>query len=132
MANVKITKEWFKLAIRDLKSSKALVDCGPEHKYAAAYFAQQCAEKSIKGYLTFCNIRIAKTHDLEVLAKLLMPLDPVTAEFILKHKSLSELAVIYRYPDSEKKTLTMRKTVQAKDKAKLIYDTCYKACFLKA
>ena len=132
MANLKITKEWFKLAIRDLKSSKALIDFGPEHKYAAAYFAQQCAEKSIKGYLTFRNVRVVKTHDLEILAKALMPVDPDIAAFILKHKSLSELAVIFRYPDSEKKILTMKKTIQAKDKAKLIYDTCYKASFSKA
>lgn len=65
LANLKMTKEWFKLAVRDLKASKALIDFAPEHKYAAAYFAQQCAEKSIKGYLTFCNLRVAKTHDLE-------------------------------------------------------------------
>ena len=40
MANLKMTKEWFKLAIRDLKTVKALIDFGSEHKYAAAYFAQ--------------------------------------------------------------------------------------------
>ena len=108
-----------------------MIDFGPEHKFAAAYFAQQCAEKSIKGYLTFCNLRVAKTHDLAVLAKLLLPNDPKTAQLIFKYKALSELAVIYRYPDAEKKILTMKKTIQAKDKANLIYDTCYKACFLK-
>ncbi len=131
MANLKITKEWFKLAIRDLKSSKALIDLGPEHKYAAAYFAQQCAEKSIKGQLTFYSLRVAKTHDLEVLANQLLPHDQITAQLILKYKFLSDLAVIYRYPDAEKKTLTMKKTIKAKDKANLIYDTCYHACFAK-
>lgn len=131
MANLKMTKEWFKLAVRDLKTAKALIDFGPEHKYAAAYFAQQCAEKSIKGYLTFCNLRVVKTHDLEVLANQLLPHDPMTTRLILKNKFLSELAVIYRYPDAEKKTLTMKKTIQAKDKANLIYDACYQACFSK-
>ena len=125
MAKLKMTKEWFKLAVRDLKTTKALIDFGPEHKYTAAYFAQQSAEKAVKGYLTFCNLRVAKTHDLEELAKLPMPNDPDTAKLILKNKLLSELAVIYRYPDSEKRT------TQAKDKANLIYDACYRACFSK-
>ncbi len=44
-----MTKAWFRYAIRDLKAAKALVNLGSEHKYAAAYSAQQCAEKAIKG-----------------------------------------------------------------------------------
>jgi len=50
-----MTKLWFKYAIRDLKASKALVEMGSNYKHAAAYHAQQCAEKAIKGYLTFSS-----------------------------------------------------------------------------
>lgn len=46
----------------------------PVHKHGAAYHAQQCAEKSIKGFLTFNGCRVAKTHALEELAKLVEPL----------------------------------------------------------
>ena len=52
LANSKIIKLWFKIAVRDLKNSKALIDLGATHKHAAAYHAQQCAEKAIKGFLT--------------------------------------------------------------------------------
>jgi HEPN domain-containing protein len=69
LASPKMTKAWFKLAIRDLKTSKQLIDLGPEYKHATAYFAQQCSEKAIKGFLTSTDCRVPKTHDLEVLGK---------------------------------------------------------------
>jgi hypothetical protein len=105
LANLKTTKLWFKIAIRDLKNSKALIDLGTTHKHAAAYHAQQCAEKSIKGFLTHHSCRVAKTHDL---------------------------AIVYRYPDAEKKPLTFAKAKSATKAAHIIYDSFYKQTFNKS
>ncbi len=127
-----MTKKWFQFAIRDLKAAKALVDLGTEHKHAAAYNAQQCAEKAIKGYITFCNSRVPKTHDLEVLGKLVESFDPRLAKLILKHKSLSDLAVNFRYPDSEERPLTLARTKTAARSAHLLYDSCFRSVYGKS
>lgn len=132
MANPKSTKLWFKIAIRDLKNSKALIDLGTQHKHAAAYHAQQSAEKAIKGFLTHSDCRVPKTHDLETLANLVANYDQSLANLILKYKSLSDLAIAYRYPDAENKPLTFAKAKSASKQAHLIYDRCYKVTFGKA
>lgn len=126
-----MTKAWFKLAIRDLKTSKQLIDLGTEYKHAAAYFAQQCAEKAIKGFLTSTDSRVPKTHDLEVLGKVADSVNKSISKLIFKFKSLTELAVAYRYPDAAKRPLTMARTKSASKQAHLIYDKCYKATYGK-
>jgi HEPN domain-containing protein len=132
LSNLKTTKLWFKIAIRDLKNSKALIDMGATHKHAAAYHAQQCAEKSIKGFLTHHSCRVAKTHDLEELAKLVIQFDKSLTKLILKYKFLTDLAIVYRYPDAEKKPLTFAKAKSAVKAAHIIYDSFYKATFNKS
>lgn len=131
MANPKSTKLWFKIAIRDLKDAKALIDLGPDHKHAAAYLSQQCAEKAVKGYLVHSDCRVPKSHDLEALGKLVGNYNKSLSDLILKNKSLAELAIIYRYPDAEKKPLTFARAKSASKKAHIIYDRCYKATFGK-
>ncbi len=131
MANLKTTQLWFKIAIRDLKNAKGLIDLGADHKHGAAYHAQQCAEKSIKGFLTFNGCRVAKTHDLEELAKQVEPLDNSLNKLILKYKFLTELAIVYRYPDAEKRPLTYAKAKKSTLAAHIIYDRFYKATFNK-
>lgn len=126
-----MTKAWFKLAIRDLKTSKQLIDLGPEYKHAAAYFAQQCSEKAIKGFLTSNDCRVPKTHDLEILGKVADSVNKSMSKFILKYKALTELAIAYRYPDAAKRPLTMARAKSASKQAHLIYDKCYKATYGK-
>ena len=132
MANLKSAKQWFKIAIRDLRDCEALIALGPNHKHSAAYHAQQCAEKAIKGFLTYSEFRVPKTHDLGALAKLVSSVEPELSKLILRHKSLTNLAIAYRYPDAESKPLTFATTKSAAKKARQIYDQCLKLSFGKA
>lgn len=120
-----MTKLWFKHAIRDLKTAKALLGMGPEFKHSAAYHAQQCAEKASKGYLTFTKCRVVKTHDFKALAEIAETVDKAFSEYILKFRSLSNLAVIYRYPDAEVKPLTVAAAKSAVKKAEKVYHDCF-------
>jgi HEPN domain-containing protein len=43
---------------------------------AVCFFAQQCAEKYLKARLEEAGIPCKRTHDLEVLLKLALPLEP--------------------------------------------------------
>lgn len=102
---------------------------GSEYKHAAAYHAQQCAEKAIKGYLTFVNCRVAKTHDFKMLAEIAETVDKPFSKYILKYRSLSKLAVIYRYPDAEVKPLTMAAAKTAVKKAEKAYRDCFEKVY---
>lgn len=64
----------------------------------AIYHAQQCAEKSLKGFLKFKEVDIPKTHNLDKLLDLCKKID---AEFdIIDYQvfELNGLDVRYRYP----------------------------------
>ena len=124
-----MTKLWFKHAIRDLKTAKALLEMGSDYKHAAAYHAQQCAEKAIKGYLTFANCRVAKTHDIKALADIAESVDKAFSKSILKYKSLTKLAIVYRYPDAEVKPLTLAAAKSAISKAEKAYHYCFKKVY---
>ena len=72
MANSKMTQLWFSKAKGDLLAAKYLEQAGDDHLYVSiAFHCQQSAEKAIKGYLTYNNKRVLKTHDMEKLLKTL-------------------------------------------------------------
>jgi len=54
--NLKEGLRWIEQAEADLKTSK---DClKDENYYASAFFAQQCAENTLKGFLFFKGFRL--------------------------------------------------------------------------
>ena len=63
----------------------------------AIYHCQQAAEKSLKGWLTFHDLRFEKTHDLRMLATLAAGLD---ADF-LKQLDTAELLTPFSETDSK-------------------------------
>lgn len=65
---------------------------------AAAFHAQQAAEKSIKGMLVRLQVEFPKTHDIGELVDLLWGVDPGLAETLSGMHSLSPFAVEGRYP----------------------------------
>lgn len=64
---VELTRSWLVKAKRDLLSAGELADAKMPLLDTAAYHCQQAAEKAIKGFLLFHDIRFEKTHDIEVL-----------------------------------------------------------------
>jgi len=75
-------RSWFQKADSDLADSRRTV--ASEGPYDTACFhAQQAAEKCLKGLLAFLEQPIPRTHDVEELQRLCLPL--------VKHSGLAEI-----------------------------------------
>lgn len=113
MANLKITKDWLRLANTDLIGSKALLELGENFYALLAFHAQQAAEKSLKAYLVFNSIRVPKTHDLSDLLALIELKNLDFARSLKQTTILTDYAVAYRYPDATKEQLTKSTVLEA-------------------
>jgi HEPN domain-containing protein len=94
-----LTREWiekaegdFATALRERRARRA-----PNHD-AACFHAQQCIEKYLKARLVQENIRFPRTHDLDCLLDLNLPLDPLWSAFRPMLVELTRFAVGVRYP----------------------------------
>lgn len=94
-----ITDEWIRKAEADLATSmrESAVQDDPNND-AICFHAQQCAEKYIKAVLTDNGKRFARTHDLEALLELVLPLDSSWEELRPNLIRLTSSAVEVRYP----------------------------------
>jgi hypothetical protein len=73
-----LTRNWLIKAKRDLLSARQLAEGSVPLLDTAAYHCQQAAEKAIKAYLVYHDVRFEKTHDLDVLLSQAVEIDPVT------------------------------------------------------
>jgi len=94
---------WFAKARMDLKTAKFLNPVEEDFYGSIVFHSQQCAEKAIKAFLTFSNIRVLKTHDMDKLLKSVATVDPALAKKYSHLVVLTQYAVEYRYPDVELK-----------------------------
>ena len=62
------------------------------------FLAQQCAEKYLKALLVESGVPFPRTHDLEALLGLLVPLYPPCKALQGRLESLTDMAVEVRYP----------------------------------
>jgi HEPN domain-containing protein len=65
---------------------------------SACFHAQQCVEKYLKGFLQKVGVYFPKTHDLNALLDLLLPIKPFLEVFRNDLKMLSVYAIDFRYP----------------------------------
>lgn len=102
-----ITREWIEKAEADFRIAARELRVRKEPSYDGVCFhAQQCAEKYLKARLQEASIPFSKTHDLELLMNLLLPVAPQVTELRLDLKALTACAVDLRYPgQSVDKTL---------------------------
>jgi HEPN domain-containing protein len=94
-----IVKEWIAKAEEDYHAALRLHHFSHEPTPSVICFlAQQCAEKYLKAFLTQNNTPFRKTHDLEELLELIVPLssdfEPIRDSLLL----LNDYAVDIRYP----------------------------------
>lgn len=91
----KEVENWIKQAEADLKTSR---DClTSKNYYAAAFFAEQCAEKALKAYFVFSKNDMApKTHNLFELAMAVS----LPKELIPIARKLTPDFIVSRYPDA--------------------------------
>lgn len=76
------------------------------------FHAHASAEKYIKARLHEAGITFPKTHDLEVLLNLALPMDAAWASFRSDLKLLNRFAVEYRYPGTAASVADAQAAVQ--------------------
>lgn len=89
---------WLVKANRDLLSAKQLAEADNPLLDTAAYHCQQGAEKALKGFLLYSDIRFEKTHDLDVLISQAAEVEPEFINCREAGRILTPLAVEFRYP----------------------------------
>lgn len=97
-AKEELTKSWLLKAKRDLLSADELAGADLPLLDTAAYHCQQTAEKAIKGFLLFHDVRFEKTHDIEVLISQACEVDASFCVCVEAARILTPLAVEFRYP----------------------------------
>ena len=90
---------WIYKAKNDLKSAKKLLDGSDPIMDTAVYHTQQCAEKALKGYLSFKQQPLKKSHDIELLVEICMAIDIEFEKLYEYSENLTPYATAFRYPD---------------------------------
>lgn len=98
MDNITVSKEWFKYAERDLESAKFLMKMHPLPIEIICYHCEQSAEKYLKGYLILKQNNVEKTHDLGLLNKKCLIVEPSFSEIEDECLDLIPYGVQVRYP----------------------------------
>ncbi len=99
-AKIQRTRAWLRYSARDMSAARLLLKNagGEASPYQAAFWAQQAAEKALKGALTYAGVPFEATHRLNALAAAL----PDDWEARRGRGALTELTsygVETRYPD---------------------------------
>ena len=93
------TREWIRKAESDYQAALALARRRKITFHDQVCFhCQQSAEKYLKARLEEANIRSPKTHDLDKLLGLLLPVEPLWAAMLATLLRLNDYAVEFRYP----------------------------------
>jgi len=95
-----IIQRWLKKAESDLKVVKYLLDIDEPPTDALCFHCQQAIEKYLKAFLTFYDVHIKKSHDIEAILNLCIEEDK-DFELLDRDKitRLTFFAVEIRYPD---------------------------------
>ena len=91
-------QEWQRLAAMDLKSAEHLLKMHPVPVEIICYLCQQSAEKYLKGFLVLHGMNPPKTHDLDELCKLCLPVSGAFADVADQCSDLTAYGVQPRYP----------------------------------
>jgi HEPN domain-containing protein len=95
-----LARQWLIRAEHDLRVARYLLTMPDPPPESVGFHAQQCAEKALKGFLTFHQTPFERRHDLNYLIDLCAPLDHGFEQFRAKVDELTPYAVEFRYPDA--------------------------------
>lgn len=104
-------EKWCAIAKEDLGMAKLALSS--KYFSSATYHCQQCAEKTLKGYLSFKDEPITKVHDLIKLLEQCMKLDDDFEKLYPFARKLNPFSTKFRYPtefdipDLEKTTVVI-------------------------
>lgn len=100
MNDMEWVAKWLSKAQGDLTAAQRLLnDFHPPQLDISCYHSQQCAEKALKGYLTFKNHNFPFIHDLEQLCLLCINYDNSFNKLLNNCVDLTPYATQTRYPD---------------------------------
>lgn len=94
-----VVRSWFKKAENDLTNAEHTMKMENPPCDTVCFHAQQCAEKYLKGFLTFYEIDFPKTHSVEELVRLCKNVVPSIESEVGVVEILSSYGVEIRYPD---------------------------------
>lgn len=97
-ARVEDTRTWLTRAASDLAAGAHNLTAERPFTGDAVFHAQQAAEQSLKGFLTWHDVPFGKTHDLAALARQCAALDKSISSVGHKTAGLTDYAWKYRYP----------------------------------
>ncbi|MGH7545794.1 MAG: HEPN domain-containing protein [Gemmatimonadota bacterium] len=92
------TRGWFVRADRDLAGGRVDLTAEPPLTGDAVFHAQQTAEKTMKGFLTWHSRPFRKTHNLTELGEMCARLDPTLESLLRRAADLTDYAWRFRYP----------------------------------
>ena len=93
-----LTLEWIEKTEGDYTTVQLLQQSPISSKDVICFHAQQCIEKYLKAWLQEANIPIPRTHNLEELLSLIVPIFPAWNSWQPDFSTLSEHAVDFRSP----------------------------------
>jgi HEPN domain-containing protein len=102
---VDLVRGWLEKARRDLVTAEKELNSAEPFADIVCFHAQQAAEKYLKAYLIWQDIRFPRTHALEDLALLAAQLDPDWLTLQDRVAALTPYAVETRYPEFEEPLL---------------------------
>lgn len=92
--------QWVKLADMDLEAARNLFAIQkPMPCEIICFHSQQAAEKILKGFLFFNNVKAPKTHNLEELCNMCIKIEPKFNGFDRELNALNRYSVFSRYPN---------------------------------
>jgi HEPN domain-containing protein len=108
-----VARAWFLKAENDLKAARQIMLMAAPPTDTICFHAQQCAEKYLKGLLTYHQIAAPKTHSLEELARLCEQAVPGITTELTEVETLTSYGVQVRYPDDLYYDIPMADAVEA-------------------
>lgn len=116
-----ITREWVANGEADLMTAERERRAPQAPNYdAAAFHAQQAAEKYLKARLLEADIGFPRTHDLGAILNLVLPVEPGWGHVRDELDTLTDLAVEVRYPGTSADAQDAASAVQTANKVRAL------------
>ena len=119
----RLTRDWLTKATHDLQNAQIVSAAADAPLDTAIYHCQQAAEKSLKGWLAWRGITLAKTHDLIQLVAEAADVTPDFVKFEQAAEILTPYVSAFRYPGLTDEPMPSRAEFDAAlQHAQAIYD----------
>ena len=121
-----VAQAWFAKAENDLAAAHQIMLMDSPPTDTVCFHAQQCAEKYLKGLLTYHQIDFPKTHSLEDLLELCQKAVPGITSELPDIEILSNYGVQVRYPDETYDPIPLKDAEEALAIAEKVKQTVLK------